>query len=1166
MRYTFGAYTLDMQRYELCQAGTPLQLHPKVFDLLAYLLQHRARVVPRQELFDTLWPAHFVSDDALEWLMAAARRAVGDSGRAQRVIQTVRTRGYRWVAPVAVYPPPLPDVAGLTTAARAPGAADHAAAPHPVAGERKQVTVLAGALVPVVAQAVGMDAETLYTVQQRVFTVAQQAVGHYAGIIQSVVDQAFLAVFGAPVAQEDHARRAVLAAFHIQENLRSLDPPLAPGTGQEWAVCQGVHTGEVIVGAIGDDRHQIIVTVGDTTQVAQALLRLAEPGAILLSAATSRLVRDFVRLDRVGPVNVQGMTVAQTVYKVLGLSSHPTAVEWQGRRVVRQFVGREREMGTLHALLTQVEAGHGQVVGIAGEPGIGKSRFLYEFRQQVHHTPFTYLTGRCVSYGRATPYLPLLDLVRQACGLTERDTSDAIAAKVSQSLQAIGMASETWGPYVLCLLGREDSTAHLPPLSPQALRSRISEALLQMQLHASRQRPLLLEVEDVHWIDPTSEEWLVALVEHLAGMPILLLLSYRSGYQPAWIGKSYATQLALQRLTADESQRVVRAVLPQPSVPEALVRAIVAKGQGNPFFLEELAQAVVEQGGPHPTLVMPETVQAVLAARLDRLPPEAKTLLQVAAVIGTEVPSALLQAVTAVADTTLCQCLARLQEAELLYTALSVPEPVYAFKHALTHEVAYQSLLRNTRQQYHRQIAEVLVARFVAVVATQPEVLAHHYTEAGFNEQAIPYWQQAGERAAARSAHREAVAHLTKSLEVLQMLPETTDRARRELGLQLALGPSLIVTMGPGAPEVGQARARARVLCEHVGDSVQMAAVLDGLWYFHLVRGNLQMALGLAEELLRLAQRASDVFLHVQAHFEMGLTLFFRGTLVASRSHYEQALACSDPQQHSDQAGQNGGNDRVVACLSHLAWNLSVLGYPAQAMTRLREALTRAHALGYPYSQVYALIHAVTIHQHRREAQAVQEYAEAMMAICEEQGFAHWLAAGRFYRGWALVAQGLTAEGMAQMRQGLARVSHTRGPMGPYTLALWAEACAHQGQTAEGWAVLEQARAEVDRSEGCFYAAELYRLQGEFLLRQTALDTRQAERCFRHALDLARRAQATWWELRAAMSLCRLWQHQGKHQEAHALLALLYGWFTEGFDTADLQEAQALLHQLCTTP
>jgi predicted ATPase len=602
-------------------------------------------------------------------------------------------------------------------------------------------------------------------------------------------------------------------------------------------------------------------------------------------------------------------------------------------------------MSTLHALLAQVENGHGQVVGIAGEPGIGKSRLLYEFRQQVRHKPCTYLAGRCVSYGQATPYLPLLDLLHQACGLTESDATDGMITKVRHFLQAVGMEPEEWEPYILRLLGREDGTAHLDTLSPQVLRARTFEALLQMQLHASHQRPLLLEVEDVHWIDPTSEEWLMALVERLAGAPLLLLLSYRAGYQPAWMGKSYATQLALQRLTTDESRRIVRAVFQTRSVSEDLVQTIEVKGEGNPFFLEELAHAVAEQGDAHPTLVLPETVQAVLATRLDRLPPEAKTLLQVAAVVGREVSSSLLQAVKALAEVPLRQRLARLQEAEFLYEARPVPELVYVFKHALTQEVAYQSLLRNTRQQYHQQIAEVLMRQFPNLVETQPEVLAHHYTEAGWHEQAIPSWQQAGEHAAARSAHREAVAHCTRGMEVFTLLPDTPARAGYELGLHLTLSPSLVVTRGPSASEVGHVCTRARELCEQVGDTVQLSKVLMGLFGFHGVRGELQAALERAEDLLQLAQREHDDFLHCIAHYAMGFALFFRGQLVPARANFEQALALYDPQQHRDRDLLGGFQDHVVSCLSHLTLSLIVLGYPDQAVTCIREALSRAQEL-----------------------------------------------------------------------------------------------------------------------------------------------------------------------------------------------------------------------------
>jgi class 3 adenylate cyclase/tetratricopeptide (TPR) repeat protein len=1164
MWYTFGDYILDIQRYELCRAGILLKLQPKVFELLTYLIQYRDRVVTRQELFDTLWPEQFVSDDALERLVVLARRAVGDSGRAQRVIKTVHGRGYCWVVPVEEHSLAPSGEALLTASTRVLGAVANPAVLHPVGAERKQVTVLSCALSAVVTQAESLDPETLYAIRQRLFTLAQREVQRYGGTIQHFVDNGFLAFFGASVAQEDHAQRAVLVALRIREQFQANRAELTLLPGHEPAVGMAVHTGEVIVGPIGADPRRIALAVGDTTQIVERLLRLAEPGAILLSDTTGQLVGGAIRLEEIGPLQGPDTTRPQTAYKVLGRVSQSAGLGWQGRRMRRVFVGREREMSTLHALLAQVENGHGQVVGIAGEPGIGKSRLLYEFRQQVQHTSCSYLAGRCVSYGQATPYLPLLALLHQACGLTDSDTTEEVITKVRRSLQAVGMEPEEWGPYLLRLLGRAGHTAHFDTLSPQTLRARTFETLLQMQLHASHQRPLLLEVEDVHWIDPTSEEWLMALVERLAGAPLLLLLSYRAGYQPAWMGKSYATQLALQRLTADESRHIVRVVLQMRSGSEDLVQTIEAKGEGNPFFLEELAQAVVEQGDAHPTLVLPETVQAVLATRLDRLPPEAKTLLQVAAVVGREVSVPLLQAVTALAEAPLHQCLTRLQEAEFFYEARPVPELVYAFKHALTQEVAYQSLFRSTRQQYHRQIAELLVRQFPDMVETQPEVLAHHYTKAGLNEQAVPYWQRAGERAAARSAHREAVTHCTRGLEVLKLLPDTSVHAGYELGLHLALGASLLSLRGPSAPEMEPVWTRARELCEQVGDTAQLSKVLTGLSAFHGLRGQLQAALERAEDILWLAQRAHDDFLHCVAHYRMGFALFFRGVLVPARSNFEQALALDASQQYasqqySDRELLGGFQDHVVSCLSHLTLSLIVLGYPDQAVTRIREALTRAQEIAHPYSQVYALVHAVHVHELRREVQAVQEHVEAMIAICEEQEFTFWLAIGRLYRGWVLIAQGYGEEGVAQMRQG---IPPSERLMAPYLRALLAEAHATRERTEEGWAVLAEVLDEVNQGKGRFYAAELYRLKGELLLRQAMTNAQQAETCFQQALDLARQSQAKWWELRTAMSLSRLWQHQGRRDAACQLLAEVYGWFTEGFDTADLQEARALLHEL----
>jgi tetratricopeptide (TPR) repeat protein len=780
----------------------------------------------------------------------------------------------------------------------------------------------------------------------------------------------------------------------------------------------------------------------------------------------------------------------------------------------------------------------------------------------VRHKPFTYLAGRCVSYGQATPYLPLLDLLRQECGLTDSDTPDETASRVGQYLQAIGMESEAWSPYILRLLGQEDGTESMPPLSPQALRARIFETLIQMHLHASRRQPLLLEVEDVHWIDPTSEEWLVALIERLAGMPILLLLSYRSGYQPAWIGKSYATQLALQRLTADESLQMVRAIFSPQSVPDGLVRAIVAKGQGNPFFLEELAQAVVEQGAQHATLVIPETIQAVLAARLDRLPPAAKSLLQVAAVIGAEVSGTLLQVVTALADVTLCQRLVPLQEAELLYEARPAPEPVYAFKHALTQEVAYHSLLRHTRQQYHRQIAEVLEGRFPETVERQPELLAHHYTEAGLHQQAVHYWYKAGQHAEERSAYVEAIAHLSRGLEVLSMVPDTPARTAQELKLQLALHVPLAAVEGHGSLAHERALRRAQALSQTVGDRQQQIHLLGALVTVFWRRRDLQPARTLAQQLLRLGLEVHDARGCRWGHQNLGFILYHLGELAAAQSHLEQALTFYTPQQ-----AHIIGIDMVEPRVFPLAISALVLwtrGYPDQALESLHKALAIAHEVAHPYSLGSVLRYTALLHHYRREWQTTQAYVDALLTLGTDHGLQYLVAEAMWIRGGALVEQGQREAGLAQLRQWLA-ASQEREKSEPFPLSLLAEAYGAVGQAQEGLAMVDAALADVHPTGKRVFLPRLYCLKSQLLLALSVAHQAEAETCLHQALVIARQQESKMWELRAAMRLSRLWQGQGKRDAAHQLLTEVYDWFTEGFDTPDLQAAQALLRQSSAT-
>jgi predicted ATPase len=581
------------------------------------------------------------------------------------------------------------------------------------------------------------------------------------------------------------------------------------------------------------------------------------------------------------------------------------------------------------------------------------------------------------------------------------------------------------------------------------------------------------------------------------------------------------------------------------------VRTLVETGRlvGEPGAYR-LAQAL-------PTIQMPATVQAVLAARIDRLPPEEKQLLQAAAVIGTEVPFALLEAIAELPEAGLYRGLAHLQAAEFLYETRLFPERAYTFKHALTQQVAYQSLLTSTRQRYHAQLAQALEAR-PETVETQPELLAHHYTEAGLAEQAVGYWQQAGERSTVRSAYVEAVTHLTKGLEVLQTLPDTPARTRHELDMQLALGQALQVTKGSGAPEVKHAYARAQELCRQVGDTPQLLRVLEGLTEWCRQRGDLQTARAMVEQRVTLAQDQQDSAFRMRAHADMGVLLFYLGELAAAYAHLEQVIALSTPWQGRSPAFRSGLN-----AIGYMAWTLWMLGYPDQALTRSHELLTYARESLHAFSLARALYSAAVLHRLRREGAATQEWAEASLTLATEQGFGHQVGFAMFDRGQALATQGQGEAGIAQMHQGLAAIQAMgqRQSLSAWS-ALLAEAYGRIGQAEEGLRLLAEALAHVDHTGVRVYEAEVYRLKGELLQQQAVPNVRQAEACFQQALVIARCQQAKSWELRAALSLSHLWHQQGKKDQARELLAPIYGWFTEGFDTTDLQEAKTLLEAL----
>jgi predicted ATPase len=635
---------------------------------------------------------------------------------------------------------------------------------------------------------------------------------------------------------------------------------------------------------------------------------------------------------------------------------------------------------------------------------------------------------------------------------------------------------------------------------------------------------------------------------------------------------------------------MIRRLTGGKALPVEVVQQIVAKTDGVPLFVEELTKAVLESAvlwetdghyeltDPLPTLAIPDTLQDSLMARLDRLV-TAKGLAQLGATLGRQFTYELLQAVAQLDDLTLQRELERLVQAELLYQRGLPPRAMYIFKHALIQEIAYHSLLKRTRQQYHQRIAQVLEERFPETAETQPELLAQHYTEAGMMAQAIPYWQRAGQRAIQRSAHVEAIGHLTKGLEVLKALSDGPERPQQELGFMTILGLALVATKGQANEEVERTYARARELCQQMGETQQLFLVLWGLLSFYVVRAELQAAWEVGEQLLTLAQRQHDTALLMVAHWALGQTLLFRGELAPARAHLEQGITLYDPQKYHSLGFLSGfPGDLGVFCLCFAAHTLWHLGYPDQALKRIHEALTLAQELGHPFSRALALDYAAMLYQFRREGHMAQESAAAAMTLCREQGFAYYLAWGTIMQGWALVVQGQREEGMAQMRHGLAAIRATGAELRqPYYLALLAEACGQTGQAEEGLAMLAEALAGAHKRGEYWREAELHRLKGELLLQSSVrgpqsevltpdsglqtLDS-EAEQCFHQALAITRRQQAKSYELRATVSLTRLWQRQGKGAEARQLLGDIYGWFTEGFDTVDLQEARALLEAL----
>jgi TOMM system kinase/cyclase fusion protein len=1049
--------------------------------------------------------------------------------------------------------------------------------PNPPEAERRQLTVLFCDLVDSTVLASQLDPEEWREVVRGYQETCTKVIARFDGHIAQYLGDGLLVYFGYPLAHEDDAQRAVRAGLGMIEALGQLNTRLMQERGIQLAVRLGIDTGLVVVGDVGGGNRQEQLAIGETPNLAARLQSIATPTSLLISAATFQLLGGLFACQPLGRQLLKGFAQPLEVYQVLYESMARSRLEAVASTGLTPLVGREQEVGLLLERWARVKDGRGQVVLLSGEAGIGKSRLVQVLKEHVATEPRAWLTPcQCSPYHQNSALYPWIELLERVVLRFEREeTPPQKLSKLEGLLVQYGLPLAEAVPLFADLLSLPLPSDYAPlPLSPQQQKQKLLHALLTIMLQIASQQPVLLVMEDLHWVDPSTLELLSLLVDQGPTAPILALFTFRPDFAPPWMGRSHLTQVTVHRLLSHQTVEVIRLVAHTKALPPGVVEQIVAKTDGVPLFVEELTKMVVESGllqereeryelaGPLPPLAIPATLRDSLMARLDRLA-MVKGIAQLGATLGREFSHELLQAVSPWDEGTLQRGLHQLVAAEFLFQRGLPPQATYLFKHALIQEAAYQSLLRSTRQQYHQHIARVLEAGFPEIAETQPELLAHHYTEADLIESAIPYWQRAGQRDLERSAYVEAIAHLTKGLALLETLPNTPERSRRELVLQMTLGPALMATKGGGAPDVERLYAHAHELCERVGEPSERFQVLWGVWYGYNLRGEHQKARELGEELLSLAQRIQDPDLLLEAHHALWAILFYGGEQAAVRPHLEQGLRLYEPQRHHIHAARYTGHDPGVCCRTVGAQSLWLLGYPDQAVASSQAGLDLAQQLAHPFSLSLALSFSAMLHHYRREAPLIQTRAEAAMMLATEQDFPQHLEKGILLRGWALAARGHGEEGITQIRQALAANRSTGSTRErPYYLALLAEASAEVGQTSEGLEAVAEALAMLAKSGVRWWEAELYRLRGELLLQRSMAPQGEAEACFHQALDIARRQQAKSLELRAAMSLSRLWQQQSKKEEARRMLAEIHGWFTEGFDTADLIEANALLEEL----
>jgi predicted ATPase/class 3 adenylate cyclase len=1069
----------------------------------------------------------------------------------------------------------LKAIAGLGAAEKLPPTLGSAPVrPETDAAERRQVTVMFSDLVGSTALSARMDPEDLREVISAYQKCVTETVERFGGFVAKYMGDGVLIYFGYPQAHEDDAERAVRSGLELIAAVAALKTPVSLQTRV------GIATGLVVVGdLIGSGEAQERGIVGETPNLAARLQGIAEPNTVVIAEGTRRLLGNWFELQDLGAKDLKGIAGPVRAWAALRASSAEGRFEALHASGLTALVGREEEAELLLRRWARAKTGEGQVVLLSGEAGIGKSRLTAALLERLADEPHTRLRYFCSPQHTDSAFYPIIGQMERAAGLAHDDTPQAKLDKLDALLAQTATSVQDAALFAEMLSLPNDGRYPALNLTPPQRRQRTMEALFAQTEALTRSSPVLMVFEDAHWTDPTSLELFGRAVERIATLRVLLIVTFRPEFEPPWIGRPHVTALTLNRLAQRDIDAMIDRVVGNKQLPANIRQDIIERTDGIPLFVEEMTKAVLEAEGegearrtaaavPSPALAVPASLHASLMARLDRLGP-AKEVAQIGAAIGREFSHALLAAVVHKPEAELQSALDRLVAAGLLFRQGVPPHASYLFKHALVQDAAYGTLLREPRRALHARIAETLEHQFAEIANNQPELLARHCTEAGLIEKAADLWGKAGQRSLDRSALVEAVVQLTRALDQIATLPATPTLRREQIKLQVALITPLLHVKGYAAPETKAAAERARLLIEQAEalgeppeDPLPLFSVLYGFCTASYVAFNGDAMRELAAQFLALAQKHGTAAPLMVGHRLVGTALMSTGEIAQGRAHYDQAVALYDPAEHRPLAARFG-QDAGVSNLSFRSLALWILGYPAAALADADLAVHDAREIGQAATLMFALLHALRPNIQCGEYAAAARLVDELVALADEKGALFWKALGMLMQG---SLYGLTDRASDAVRTIATGITALRATGATTWITFWfaclAKANADLGQFDDAWRSISEAMTTMETTKEKWCEAEVNRIAGEIVLLSPEPDAAKAEAYFERALAGARLQQAKSWELRAAMSMARLWRSQGKAQQARELLAPVYGWFTEGFDTLDLKEAKALLNKL----